>query len=451
MCLNDKTVNNWKKYKRYVFQYRITSLIDVNPNSSSLMKSSSHILAIYPNSQEKLNAAFRFLKDGLLNNEAILLITDEITKEEAIARMEKEFSEFAVLNLLEKGVIIILSTAQWYFINDSFDGNRTQIRWKKAVEESLLLLSNFLTENSSKKEERAIGLRAFGDTKSFFNKDKSLHSDKKNTFSFVDKLVEYECSLEKRFPFPLNVICAYEEEDIVQLKDQQLKSLIEHHGVFHKDSIKELVYPLENSHIVLLYDNQQDLNHAFATYINEGLRRGQLCVIASVHLHNTNYLNDISSKIINFEENIQKKNLILVDMINYYIESMIDNFQEFDKFKKELMEKVKEDKKRHDKHIRLISDCNEFLLKNKHFEECINLEKWWHQKPFEGSSLCPYSKSLFDRFPFNYYLFRLFHSEDIVIDTRGNFLLDYVKNSEHQSKIISYIIKRMDISKVELK
>ena len=140
------------------------------------MKSSSHILAIYSNSQEKLNAAFRFLKDGLLNNEAILLITDEITKEEAIARMEKEFSEFAVLNLLEKGVIIILSTAQWYFINDSFDGNRTQNRWKKAVEESLLLLSNFLTENLSKKEERAIGLRAFGDTKSFFNKDKSLRS-----------------------------------------------------------------------------------------------------------------------------------------------------------------------------------------------------------------------------------------------------------------------------------
>ena len=76
---------------------------------SSLVKSSNHILAIYPNSREKLDAAFRFLNDGLLNNEAILLITDEINKEDAITRMEKDYSEFDVLNLLEKGVISILS------------------------------------------------------------------------------------------------------------------------------------------------------------------------------------------------------------------------------------------------------------------------------------------------------------------------------------------------------
>ena len=72
------------------------------------------------------------------------------------------------------------------------------------------------------------------------------------------------------------------------------------------------------------------------------------------------------------------------------------------------MEKVKNDKKRMDKHIRLVCDCNEFLFKNKHFEECINLEKWWHQKPFEGSFLCPYSKSLIDQFPYYYYSLNFF-------------------------------------------
>ena len=415
---------------------------------SSLVKSSNHILAIYPNSREKLNAAFRFLNDGLLNNEAILLITDEINKEDAITRMEKDYAGFDVLNLLEKGVISILSTGQWHFINDPFDGDRTQFKWKKAVEESLL--NNFLIENSSKKG-KASGLRAFGDTKSFFNKDRSLRYDNKNTFSFVDKLVEYECSLEKRFPFPLNVICAYEEEDIVQLNNLELKSLLEHHGVFHKDSIKELVYPLQNSHIILLYDNQQELNDAYITYINEGLARGQLCVFASVLLQNNDFLKDISSKIINFEVNVQNENLVLVDMANYYIQAMMDNLQEFDKLKNKLMEKVKNDKKRNDKHVRLICDCSDFLFKNKHFEECINLEKWLHQKPFEGSFLCPYSKSLFDQFPYYYYLFRVFHSDDIVIDSHGNFLLDYVKNSEHQSKLISYMMKRMDVSNVELK
>ncbi len=376
------------------------------------------------------------------------MITDEINKEDAITRMEKDYAGFDVLNLLEEGVISILSTGQWYFINDSFDGDRTQFKWQKAVEESLL--NNFLIENSSKKG-KASGLRAFGDTKSFFTKDRSLRYDNKNTFSFVDKLVEYECSLEKRFPFPLNVICAYEEEDIVQLNNLELKSLLEHHGVFHKDSIKELVYPLHNSHIILLYDNQQELNDAYITYINEGLARGQLCVFASVLLQNNDFLKDISSKILNFEVNVQNENLVLIDMANYYIQAMMDNLQEFDKLKNKLMEKVKNDKKRNDKHVRLICDCSDFLFKNKHFEECINLEKWLHQKPFEGSFLCPYSKSLFDQFPYYYYLFRVFHNDDIVIDSQGNFLLDYVKNSEHQSKLISYMMKRMHVSNVELK
>ena len=98
---------------------------------SSLVKSSNHILAIYPNRRQKLDAAFRFLKDGLLNNEAILLITDEINKEDAITRMEKDYTGFDVLNLLEKGVISILSTGQWHFINDPFDGDRTQSSGKK--------------------------------------------------------------------------------------------------------------------------------------------------------------------------------------------------------------------------------------------------------------------------------------------------------------------------------
>ena len=414
---------------------------------SSLVKPSNHILAIYPNRRQKLDAAFRFLKDGLLNNEAILLITDEINKEDAITRMEKDYTEFDVLNLLEKGVISILSTGQWHFINDPFDGDRTQTKWKKAVEESLL--NDFLPGNSSKKG-KTCGLRAFGDTKSFFNKDRSLRYDN-NIFSSVDKLVEYECSLKKRFPFPLKVICAYEEADIVQLNNLEFKSLLKHHGVFHKDSIKELAYPLQNAHIMLLYNNQQDLNDAYITYINEGLAQGQLCVFASVLLQNNDFLKDISSRIINFEENVQNENLMLVDMAKYYIQAMMDNLQEFDNLKNKLMDKVRNDKKRNDKHVRLIDDCSEFLFKNKHFEECINLENWIHQKRFEGSVLCPYSKSLFDQFPYYYYLFRVFHSNDIVIDSHGNFLLDYVKNSEHQSKLISYMMKRMDVSNVELK
>ena len=223
------------------------------------------------------------------------------------------------------------------------------------------------------------------------------------------------------------------------------------HRIFRENSIKELVYPLQDSHIILLYNDQQDLNDAYITYINEGLAQGQLCVFASVLLQNNDFLKDISPKIINFEENVQNENLLLIDMANYYIQAMMDNLEEFDKFKKKMMEKVKNDTKRFDKHVRLIGDCCGFLFKNKHFEECINLEKRLHQKRFEGSFLCPYSKSLFNQFPYYYYLFRVFHVDDIVIDSHGNFLLDYVKNSEHHSKLISYMMKRRDVSNGESK
>ena len=46
--------------------------------------------------------------------------------------------------------------------------------------------------------------------------------------------------------------------------------------------------------------------------------------------------------------------------------------------------------------IPLTTDCVTLLLKNRHFEEWINVEKWNYKKPIEESYLCPYSKSLFN-------------------------------------------------------
>ncbi len=101
------------------------------------------------------------------------------------------------------------------------------------------------------------------------------------------------------------------------------------------------------------------------------------------------------------------------------------------------------DSNRTDKHIRLTADCATFLLKNKHFVESINLENWWHTKPFNGSYVCPYPKYLLNEIPYNYYLFKLFHNHDIVIDTDKNIPLDYVKNQEHQSTLISKVADKI--------
>jgi hypothetical protein len=399
-----------------------------------LVNSPNHVLSIYENSKEKFDSAFQFLRDGISNQECILLITDELNEDETLKRMKKEYSDLDIPKLRDEGIITVVSTAGWYFSNNSVDIEKIKSKWKTAVADSLSPIS------SSPKSSSPRGLRVFADVKAFFRADK-LENNKE--INYVDELIRYETSLEKRFPFSMNIICAYESEDIARLDKKQLRLLMEHHGLIHSDNYDELINPSPNSHIILLYEDQTDLDIAIAEYLNIGLKKGQLCVHASIRLSNEGYLESFSSKIIDYKENVENGNLILVDLANYYIDAITENLQLFDKLKETISERVVKDSYRNDKHIRLTADCATFLLNNRHFEECINLENWWHTKPFEGSYVCPYPKSLLNKIPFNYYLFKLFHNHDIVIDTDRNIPLDYIKNPEHQSKLVSNLVYKV--------
>ena len=188
-----------------------------------------------------------------------------------------------------------------------------------------------------------------------------------------------------------------------------------------------LLNPSTNAHIILIYENQFDLDNAIATYINEGLRRDQLCVYASVSLANEGHLENFSSQIINYQENVEKGNLIVVDLVSYYVNAMVGNLEAYDKLKEELNNISHRDKNRTDKCMRLTGDCATLLLKNKHLEECILIEEWWHQNPIEGFILCPYPRSLLNQFPINAYISRLFHDHDVIIDGNGKSIPEYIQ------------------------
>jgi hypothetical protein len=167
--------------------------------------------------------------------------------------------------------------------------------------------------------------------------------------------------------------------------------------------------------MILLYENQSDLDNAIATYINEGLKREQLCVLASVNLNNKDYLQNFSSQITNYQENIEKGNLMIIDLTVYYVKAMIGDLSPFDKLKEKIINFANKDSNRKDKHVRLTADCATLLFKNQHFDECILLEEWWHQEHFQGSYVCPYPKGLVSQFPYKIYLSRLFHQDDLII------------------------------------
>lgn len=184
-----------------------------------------------------------------------------------------------------------------------------------------------------------------------------------------------------------------------------------------------LLNPPANSHILLIYENQFDLDNAIATYINEGLKHSQICVHSSVSLGNKDYLENFSLQISNYQENLEKGNLKIVDLASYYVNVMVNNLEPFDALKKEIISIAAQDKNRIDKYIRLTGDCATLLLKNRHFENCILVEEWRYQNPLQGSYLCPYPRSLLEQFPFNAYVSRLFDNHDIIIDSNGKLIL----------------------------
>jgi len=383
----------------------------------------SHTFSIYSNSQEKLDAGFQFLIEGLENDESILFVTDDLSKEEIIERQKKicQF-RFNIPTLVNDGVITILSSTQWHFSGDMLEtgklspsGGMTMSKSPSSMHndtsmenEDNIEGSHFVLPMDSKKR-----FRAFYDMKPFFEK------------KYYEALINYE-STQKGTSNPIHTLCAYEIGLMQEISPEAFRTLVKNHTLINEMNYDALIDPSANMHVILLYDKQDDLDKAVSTYINEGLKRGQICIHASVSLANESYLENFSSQITNYQENIEKGNLIVIDLVPYYVNAMEGNLESFNKLKEEMIFRANQDINRKDKHIRLTADCATLLLKNKHFEECINLEDWWHEKPFDGSYVCPYPKSLLDRYPFNAFLSRLIHNHDVIIDSNGKLIHEYM-------------------------
>lgn len=176
-----------------------------------------------------------------------------------------------------------------------------------------------------------------------------------------------------------------------------------------------LTDPPDRTHISLLYDNEDNLYSTIAAYLNEGLARGQLCVYASVHIRDEAHLEKISPLIRDYDANVEKGNLLVVDLAPHYISSMLGDMRPFEAAKKLFAEKAKH---RADKHVRFVGDGTGFLFQNGHYDECAMIEEWWQQKPFEGSYVCPVSKSLLYKHPHDAHARRaIISTHDIIIDS----------------------------------
>ena len=163
----------------------------------------NHIIAVYPNKDEKFNEAFAFLKDGLQRNEVIVLTTTDLPKDEIRAWMRIEW-EVDVAELESTGDIIIRTTEELYFPDGIPNIQRTMALWSTLV------------ENCLSKGKR--GIRVFGDMTAFFEN------------GFTKELLQYESCLEQRFNFPAIGICAYDSKDVDIMTLEQIRQLQQHHN-----------------------------------------------------------------------------------------------------------------------------------------------------------------------------------------------------------------------------
>ena len=178
-----------------------------------------------------------------------------------------------------------------------------------------------------------------------------------------------------------------------------------------------LINPPKNSHIALFYDDRIDLERTVADYINIGLARRQLCVYATIRHRDEQHLERIYRLITDYAENIEKGNLLVVDLASYYLSALLGEMKPFDEAKKLFAKKASE---RADNHVRFVGDATGFLFKNRHFDECAMVEQWWQEKPFEGSYLCPYLRTPFETSPHDLHANRaVLATHDIVINISG--------------------------------
>ena len=181
-----------------------------------------------------------------------------------------------------------------------------------------------------------------------------------------------------------------------------------------------------HQHAMLLYSNDdEDEDKAAAKYVNEGLRRGYLTVYLPINTHDTSDLSKIMSEIVDYKENVNRGNLLTLDIRSFYNFALAGNMQPFDELKTMVEEAIKEriaSKKSNDEII-LVMGVVGGLAENQKFDECLNLERWWQkthsewlQNDLKVTIICPHPNPILDKNQFIHYKQTISSLHDITLD-----------------------------------
>ena len=156
---------------------------------------------------------------------------------------------------------------------------------------------------------------------------------------------------------------------------------------------------------MLVYSNQNDCDSAATDSLTEGLRVGQLCIYASVFNGDKSHLSRISSKIINYQENIERGDLVIIDFLPFYESAKASNLAPFKQLKVEIEELLRKRKSEGEgDKVLIFAEAAGFLSEHCHFDKSMELESWWNDAHFDWfrnkqlniTILCPHPATVFE-------------------------------------------------------
>ena len=91
---------------------------------------------------------------------------------------------------------------------------------------------------------------------------------------------------------------------------------------------------------MLLYENNTERDIATIDYINQGLTENQLCVYASVNAYDRSKLSKVSSKINDYKENINKRNLLIINLKPFYDCALRGDLTPFEELRTQIQQEL---------------------------------------------------------------------------------------------------------------
>ncbi|MDF0681564.1 MAG: MEDS domain-containing protein [Candidatus Nitrosocosmicus sp.] len=103
-------------------------------NLTNLLGNDSHIFVVYPNKDTEIDDCFSFLKEGLDNNEFVLIMLEEPSIHKLYSKIYSEFGKDNTRGMDSNKSVVITPLSNWYRYHYSdFNAERFLAEWEKIV------------------------------------------------------------------------------------------------------------------------------------------------------------------------------------------------------------------------------------------------------------------------------------------------------------------------------